>query len=347
MKVLVTGGAGFIGSAFIRHLMSDGAYQVVNVDKLTYAGNLDSLAEISGSPDYVFEQVDICDRASLTRVFAEHAPDVVVHLAAESHVDRSIDGPETCIQTNIMGTFHLVDVALRYHRETGQLRRFHHVSTDEVFGDLGPKDLPFGEYSSYRPSSPYAASKASADHLVRAWGRTYEVPFVVSNCSNNYGPYQYPEKLIPLTIMRALAGRSLPVYGDGQQIRDWLYVEDHALALEKIMIDGRNGETYLVGGRAERTNLEVVRGVCEILQKCQPRENGYEGLIKFVGDRPGHDRRYAIDPGGLERELGWRPLRSFESGLENTVRWYLANFRWLEGKETNGERLGLGGDIRV
>jgi len=272
---------------------------------------------------------------------------VVVHLAAESHVDRSIDGPETCIQTNIMGTFHLVDVALRYHRETGRLRRFHHVSTDEVFGDLGPKDLPFSEYSSYRPSSPYAASKASADHLVRAWGRTYGVPFVISNCSNNYGPYQYPEKLIPLTIMRALTGRSLPVYGDGQQIRDWLYVEDHALALEKIMIDGRNGETYLVGGRAERTNLEVVRGVCEILQKCQPREYGYEGLIKFVGDRPGHDRRYAVDPGGLERELGWRPLRSFESGLENTVRWYLANSRWLEAKETNGERLGLGGDIRV
>lgn len=341
MKVLITGGAGFIGSALIRYLLINERVAVINLDKLTYAGNLESVASVAGSPDYILERVDITDRQSVARVFAEHRPDAVVHLAAESHVDRSIDSPGVCLQTNIMGTYVMLDVALAYHCETGRLRRFHHVSTDEVFGDLESRSALFNEGSRYQPSSPYAASKAASDHLVRAWGRTYGLPFVISNCSNNYGPYQYPEKLIPLTLLRALAGQSLPVYGDGRQIRDWLYVEDHARAIFQILTKGHDGETYLVGGRAERTNLEVVETLCRILHRLRPRLGGYESLVEFVDDRPGHDRRYGVDCSKVANELGWAPTESFESGLEKTVLWYMENRCWLEGRTTDGGRLGL------
>mgnify|MGYP001410752394 FL=1 len=352
MKVLVTGGAGFIGSAVVRHLIEDTEHSVINLDKLTYAGNLESLAKVSDSDRYRFEQVDICDQAAVSAVFAEHSPDVVMHLAAESHVDRSIDGPGDFIQTNIVGTYVLLEAARSYlsgvSREKQEAFRFHHISTDEVYGDLeGPEDL-FREDTPYAPSSPYSASKAGSDHLVRAWGRTFGLPILITNCSNNYGPFHFPEKLIPLMILNALQGKSLPVYGKGNQVRDWLFVEDHARALVKVATEGVVGETYNIGGHNEKQNLEVVKTVCSLLDELRPSQHAnigrYEELITFVKDRPGHDVRYAIDASKIERELGWRPQETFESGLRKTVEWYLANEDWwqavLDGSYQR-ERLGL------
>ena len=350
MKVLVTGGAGFIGSAVIRHILSQTGDSVVNVDKLTYAGNLESLAAVSGSERYRFEQVDICDQAALERVFAAHRPDAVMHLAAESHVDRSIEGPAAFVQTNIVGTYTLLEACRQYWQGlTGAARdafRFHHVSTDEVFGDLeGPEGL-FTESTPYAPSSPYSASKASSDHLVRAWYRTYGLPVLLTNCSNNYGPYHFPEKLIPLMILNALEGKPLPVYGRGDQVRDWLYVEDHARALCQVMARGRLGETYNIGGHNEKSNLQVVESLCDLLQELAPvAQRRYRDLITFVQDRPGHDHRYAIDAGKIERELGWSPRETFESGLRKTVQWYLDNQNWcarVQDGSYQRERLGLG-----
>lgn len=350
MKVLVTGGAGFIGSAVIRHILSQTGDSVVNVDKLTYAGNLESLAAVSGSERYRFEQVDICDQAALERVFAAHRPDAVMHLAAESHVDRSIEGPAAFVQTNIVGTYTLLEACRQYWQGlTGAARdafRFHHVSTDEVFGDLeGPEGL-FTESTPYAPSSPYSASKASSDHLVRAWYRTYGLPVLLTNCSNNYGPYHFPEKLIPLMILNALEGKPLPVYGRGDQVRDWLYVEDHARALCQVMARGRLGETYNIGGHNEKSNLQVVESLCDLLQELAPvAQRRYRDLITFVQDRPGHDHRYAIDAGKIERELGWTPRETFESGLRKTVQWYLDNQTWcarVQDGSYQRERLGLG-----
>lgn len=362
MKILITGGAGFIGSAVVCHLLQNTETSLVNLDKLTYAGNLDSCALVSDSPRYTFEQVDICDPDELTRVFKEHQPDVVMHLAAESHVDRSIDGPSDFIQTNIVGTYNLLEVARAYwsglKSERKQLFRFHHISTDEVYGDLPhPDDLVdptlacehlFTEATSYDPSSPYSASKASSDHLVRAWHRTYYSPIVVTNCSNNYGPYHFPEKLVPHIILNALAGKSLPVYGDGSQIRDWLYVEDHARALVKVATDGVIGETYNIGGHNEVRNIDVVRILCMLLEELAPNQKPvgiarYEDLITFVKDRAGHDVRYAIDASKIERELGWVPQETFETGMRKTVQWYLDNKGWWQ-RVLNGsyrlERLG-------
>jgi dTDP-glucose 4,6-dehydratase len=348
--ILVTGGAGFIGSALCRHLIGRGDTRVVNLDKLTYAGNLASLAEIEDSPDYRFVQADIGDMAAVSALLAEERPDAIMHLAAESHVDRSIDGPGEFIETNIVGTFRLLQAALGYWRGLNggkkEAFRFHHVSTDEVFGDLPFDSGIFSEETPYDPSSPYSASKAASDHLVRAWRHTYGLPVLLSNCSNNYGPYHFPEKLIPLVILNALHERPLPVYGRGENIRDWLYVEDHARALDRIVSDGRPGETYLIGGRAERTNLDVVRTICRLLDAQRPRANGepHEALIEFVADRPGHDRRYAIDPSKTERELGWTPAETFESGMARTVAWYLAREDWwrpLRDQKYAGERLGL------
>ena len=348
--ILVTGGAGFIGSAVCRHLVARGDTRVVNLDKLTYAGNLASLAEVEASGDYHFVQGDIGDLALVSSLLEEERPDAIMHLAAESHVDRSIDGPGEFIETNIVGTFRLLQAALGYWRGLDGAKkerfRFHHISTDEVFGDLPFDSGVFTEETPYDPSSPYSASKAASDHLVRAWQRTYGLPVVLSNCSNNYGPYHFPEKLIPLVILNALHERELPVYGEGANVRDWLYVEDHARALDRIVSDGRVGETYLIGGRAERTNLEVVRTICRLLDAKKPRANGrrYEELIAFVADRPGHDRRYAIDPSKTERELGWRPEESFDSGMARTIDWYLAREDWwrpLRDKRYAGERLGL------
>jgi dTDP-glucose 4,6-dehydratase len=348
--LLVTGGAGFIGSAVCRHLIGRGDTRVVNLDKLTYAGNLASLADVEESPDYRFVQADIGDSAAVSALLAEEAPDSIMHLAAESHVDRSIDGPGEFIDTNIVGTFRLLQAALGYWRglEGGKKDafRFHHISTDEVFGDLPFDEGVFSEETPYDPSSPYSASKAASDHLVRAWRHTYGLPVLVSNCSNNYGPYHFPEKLIPLVILNALHERPLPVYGRGENVRDWLYVEDHARALDRIVSDGRPGETYLIGGRAERTNLDVVLTICRLLDERRPRASGarHEDLIEFVADRPGHDRRYAIDPAKAERELGWAPEESFESGMGKTVDWYLAREDWwrpLREKKYAGERLGL------
>lgn len=352
MKVLVTGGAGFIGSAVVRHLIEDTEHSVINLDKLTYAGNLESLAAVSNSDRYTFEQVDICYQAAVPAVFAEHSPDVVMHLAAESHVDRSIDGPGDFIQTNIVGTYVLLEAARSYlsgvSREKQEAFRFHHISTDEVYGDLeGPEDL-FREDTPYAPSSPYSASKAGSDHLVRAWGRTFGLPILITNCSNNYGPFHFPEKLIPLMILNALQGKSLPVYGKGNQVRDWLFVEDHARALVKVATEGVVGETYNIGGHNEKQNLEVVKTVCSLLDELRPSQHAnigrYEELITFVKDRPGHDVRYAIDASKIERELGWRPQETFESGLRKTVEWYLANEDWwqavLDGSYQR-ERLGL------
>ncbi|WP_027961061.1 dTDP-glucose 4,6-dehydratase [Halomonas halodenitrificans] len=348
MKLLITGGAGFIGSAVIRHIIAHTAGSVVNVDKLTYAGNLESLAEISDNDRYVFEQVDICDRAELERVFREHRPDAVMHLAAESHVDRSIDGPAAFIETNIVGTYTLLEVARAYwngldaeHRDAF---RFHHISTDEVYGDLeGPEGL-FTEETSYAPSSPYSASKASSDHLVRAWQRTYGLPTLITNCSNNYGPYHFPEKLIPLVILNALEGKSLPIYGKGEQVRDWLYVEDHARALYQVVTKGEVGETYNIGGHNEKQNIEVVHTICAILDELAPSPHSpYANLITHVADRPGHDLRYAIDASKIERELGWRPEETFESGIRKTVQWYLANLEWCRRVQDGSyqrERLG-------
>lgn len=388
MKVLVTGGAGFIGSAVIRHIIENTQDSVVNLDKLTYAGNLESLAEVSESSRYAFEQVDICNRAELDRIFQQHQPDAIMHLAAESHVDRSIDGPAEFIQTNIVGTYTLLEAARGYWNslsaERKQAFRFHHISTDEVYGDLPhPSDgnaecsilnaelsesteqfkiqnskfkidsLPlFTEETAYAPSSPYSASKASSDHLVRAWLRTYGFPTLITNCSNNYGPYHFPEKLIPLVILNALEGKQLPIYGKGDQIRDWLYVEDHARALYKVVTEGKIGETYNIGGHNEKTNLEVVQTICQILDDLAPMLGSgsqlkikHSKLIINVADRPGHDRRYAIDASKIERELGWKPVESFESGIRKTVQWYLDNQEWCQRVQDGSyqrERLGAG-----
>lgn len=350
-KFLVTGGAGFIGSAVVRHIINDTQDAVVNVDKLTYAGNLESLEPVSHHPRYAFEQVDICDRAALDRVFAEHQPDAVMHLAAESHVDRSIDGPAAFIETNIVGTYTLLEAARAYWHDMPSEKkvafRFHHISTDEVYGDLHGTDDLFTETTPYAPSSPYSASKASSDHLVRAWLRTYGLPTIVTNCSNNYGPYHFPEKLIPLMILNALDGKPLPVYGDGMQIRDWLYVEDHARALYQVVTEGEIGETYNIGGHNEKANIEVVHTICTLLEELVPNKPQgvarYEDLITYVKDRPGHDVRYAIDAAKIGRELGWQPQETFESGIRKTVEWYLKNKTWwshvLDGSY-NRERLG-------
>lgn len=348
MRFLVTGGAGFIGSAVIRHIINNTQDQVVNLDKLTYAGNLESLSSVSDSDRYHFEQVDISNRIELDRIFNQYQPDVVMHLAAESHVDRSIDGPAAFIQTNIVGTCHLLEAARLYWNGLGAAVkgsfRFHQISTDEVYGDLdGPDDL-FVETTAYAPSSPYSASKASADHLVRAWYRTYGMPTIITNCSNNYGPYHFPEKLIPLMILNALEGKSLPVYGDGKQVRDWLYVEDHVRALYLVATRGRIGETYNIGGHNEKSNIEVVRTICNILEDRIPGNNKFESLITFVADRPGHDKRYAIDCRKIEKQLGWKPLETFDTGLRKTVDWYLNHKTWwsrvLDGSY-NRERLGI------
>ena len=345
--VLVTGGAGFIGSAVCRHLVGDLGLKVVNVDKLTYAANLASLAPIEGNPLYTFEKADICDGVALKRIFVAHRPDAVMHLAAESHVDRSITGAADFIETNITGSFRLLEAARGYRDSLpgsqADAFRYLHVSTDEVYGSLGADGL-FSEETAYDPSSPYSASKAASDHLATAWHRTYGLPVVISNCSNNYGPYHFPEKLIPLVILNALEGKELPIYGTGANIRDWLYVEDHARALHTILTRGRLGEKYNVGGRNERTNLDVVRRICETLDRLAPRDHAHADLITFVADRPGHDARYAIDATKLENELGWRAQETFETGLEKTVRWYLDNEAWwrpLREKTYGGERLGL------
>lgn len=341
LKILVTGGAGFIGSAVVRHIIRDSQDAVINLDKLTYAGNLESLADVSSSERYAFEQVDICNRAELERVFALHQPDAVMHLAAESHVDRSITGPADFIETNIVGTYMLLEAARAYWNGLDEVRksafRFHHISTDEVYGDLphpvevaDGEALPlFTETTPYAPSSPYSASKASSDHLVRAWRRTYGLPTIVTNCSNNYGPYHFPEKLIPLVILNALDGKPLPVYGKGDQIRDWLYVEDHARALYKVVTTGVVGETYNIGGHNEKQNLEVVHTICDLLDKMVPKAGSYRDQITYVADRPGHDRRYAIDATKMSSELAWQPQETFESGIRKTVQWYLDNQQWV------------------
>lgn len=327
MKILITGGAGFIGSAVVRHIINDTQNSVVNVDKLTYAGNLESLESVCDNPRYFFEQVDICDKTQLERVFNQHQPDAVMHLAAESHVDRSIDGPAAFVETNIVGTYTLLEVARAYWNnlsaEKKQAFRFHHISTDEVYGDLEGTDDLFTETTPYAPSSPYSASKASSDHLVRAWLRTYGLPTIVTNCSNNYGPFHFPEKLIPLMILNALEGKKLPVYGNGMQIRDWLFVEDHARALYKVVTEGVVGETYNIGGHNEKANIEVVRTICSLLEELVPNKPAgvakYEDLITYVTDRPGHDVRYAIDAAKIGKELGWVPQETFESGIRKTV----------------------------
>lgn len=349
LNVMVTGGAGFIGSALVRHLIANRAHRVLVVDKLTYAGNLASLAPVADSPRFRFEKADICDAPRIGALFAGFDPDIVVHLAAESHVDRSLDGPAEFIQTNLTGTFSMLEAALGHFRGLDDARRqrfrFHHVSTDEVFGELGATGA-FDETTAYDPRSPYSASKAGADHLVRAWHHSFGLPVLLTNCSNNYGPYHFPEKLIPLMIVKALAGESLPVYGTGTNVRDWLYVEDHARALTEVFERGAVGETYLVGGRSERNNLDVVHCVCDALDQLRPRSAGgsYRDQIAFVADRPGHDFRYAIDPSKLERELGWKAEVGFEEGIERTVRWYLENTGWWQAILSGayrGERLGL------
>ena len=348
MKVIVTGGAGFIGSAVIRQYINDTHHEVVNLDALTYAGNLESLAGIEQNPGYRFEQVNICDITELERVFEQHQPDAIMHLAAESHVDRSIDGPAAFIQTNIVGTYNLLDVAKKYWDNLeGEKKagfRFHHVSTDEVYGDLEETGY-FTEETSYQPSSPYSASKASSDHLVRAWYRTYGFPIVITNCSNNYGGYQFPEKLIPLVTLNALEGKPLPIYGKGDQIRDWLHVDDHARALRLVLETGKTGETYNIGGHNEKTNLEVVKTICALLDKLVPDSphSPHESLITYVADRPGHDLRYAIDADKIEKELGWTPEETFESGIEKTIHWYLENSEWCQHVQDGSyqrERLG-------
>ena len=337
MKFLVTGGAGFIGSAVIRHIIQNTQHEVLNVDKLTYAGNLESLISVAENPRYHFSQTDICDRVALDQLFIEFQPDVVMHLAAESHVDRSISGPYAFIETNIIGTYQLLEASRHYWKtlNTDQQAafRFHHISTDEVYGDLeGTTDL-FTETTSYSPSSPYSASKASSDHLVRAWNRTYGLPVVVTNCSNNYGPFHFPEKLIPLMILNALQGKALPVYGNGQQIRDWLFVEDHARALFIVATQGKVGETYNIGGHNEKANIEVVHAICQLLEELAPNKpegiQYYQDLITYVKDRPGHDVRYAIDASKIKADLGWVPQESFETGLRKTVEWYLTHTDWV------------------
>lgn len=354
MKILITGGAGFIGSAVVRHILNSTNDSVINLDKLTYAGNLESLVSVEKDPRYQFIQADICDRAALDKIFNEHQPDAVMHLAAESHVDRSIDGPSDFIQTNIVGTYTLLEASRQYWMSLNlgkkQAFRFHHISTDEVYGDLeGPEDL-FTETTPYAPSSPYSASKASSDHLVRAWKRTYGLPTIITNCSNNYGPYHFPEKLIPLVILNALEGKPLPIYGKGNQIRDWLYVEDHARALFKVVTEGAVGETYNIGGHNEKQNIDVVNTICNLLDELKPAsQNGltissYKELITFVQDRPGHDLRYAIDATKIKNTLGWVPQESFETGIRKTVEWYLNNLDWCRRVQDGSyrrERLGV------
>ncbi|MFZ7791922.1 dTDP-glucose 4,6-dehydratase [Acinetobacter lwoffii] len=350
MNFLITGGAGFIGSAVIRHIIQHTKNSVLNLDKLTYAGSLESLVEISQNPRYQFQQVDICDASKLEQVFHEFQPDAIMHLAAESHVDRSIDSPADFIQTNIVGTYTLLEIARKYWKGLGENKktvfRFHHISTDEVYGDLGDTIALFKETTPYSPSSPYSASKASSDHLVRAWYRTYGLPVIVSNCSNNYGPYHFPEKLIPLMILNALDAKPLPVYGNGHQIRDWLFVEDHAQALYKVVTEGRVGETYNIGGNNEKNNLEVVKTICKILDELKPQANGqkYEALITFVRDRPGHDLRYAIDAAKIENELGWKPQETFETGIRKTVKWYLDNLDWCHRVQDGSYQRGRLGE---
>jgi dTDP-glucose 4,6-dehydratase len=356
MKLLVTGGAGFIGSAVVRHIIRDTADSVVNLDKLTYAGNLESLKDVSNDQRYAFERVDICDREEVGRVFHQHSPDAVMHLAAESHVDRSIDGPAEFIQTNIVGTYTLLETAREYWQSLDSKRRagfrFHHISTDEVYGDLEDDESLFTETTPYAPSSPYSASKASSDHLVRAWYRTYKLPTIITNCSNNYGPYHFPEKLIPLMILNALEGKPLPVYGKGDQIRDWLYVEDHARALYKVATQARTGETYNIGGNNEKKNIEVVFAICDLLDQLHPvtkNQNvkgpgSYRNLVTHVEDRPGHDKRYAIDATKIQRELDWRPQETFETGIRKTVEWYLKHPEWCQRVQDGSyqrERLGV------
>ena len=344
MKILITGGAGFIGSALIRYILKHTDYQVVNLDKLTYAGNLDSIPDVEDSSRYFFEQVDICNQQALRSVFDLHSPALVMHLAAESHVDRSIENPSDFIQTNIVGTYNLLVESLAYYqdldKESQVQFRFHHISTDEVFGDLDGTDDLFTESTPYAPSSPYSASKASSDHLVRAWHRTYGLPIVITNCSNNYGPYHFPEKLIPHMILNAIQGKPLPVYGDGNQIRDWLFVEDHARALLKVVTEGEVGQTYNIGGHNEVKNIEVVRLICDLLEELVPDKpngiNRYSDLITFVTDRPGHDTRYAIDAKKIGVDLGWFPIETFETGLRKTVNWYLDNEDWW-GRVLSGE----------
>ena len=369
MKLLITGGAGFIGSAVIRHIIRNTKDEVVNLDKLTYAGNLESLAEVSGSERYAFERVDICNRTEVDRVLAQHQPDAIMHLAAESHVDRSIDGPAAFIQTNVVGTCTLLEAARHYWHGLEELRRtnfrFHHISTDEVYGDLAKSPSPlegeglgergpdselqlFTEQTPYAPSSPYSASKASSDHLVRAWHRTYSLPILITNCSNNYGPYHFPEKLIPLVILNALKGEPLPIYGKGDQIRDWLYVEDHARALYKVVTKGEIGETYNIGGHNEKENIEVVKAICSLLEELVPNKpvgvDHYRDLITHVADRPGHDLRYAIDASKIQSKLGWTPKETFETGIRKTVEWYLEHRGWCQRVQDGSyqrERLGV------
>lgn len=352
MKIIITGGAGFIGSAVARHIINQTQDTICVVDCLTYAGNLESLTAIANSPRYSFSRTDITDANGITKLFRDFQPDIVMHLAAESHVDRSIDGPAAFINTNVIGTFTLLEAARQYYSTLDENRkakfRFHHISTDEVFGDLQDDTRLFTEETAYAPSSPYSASKAGSDHLVRAWNRTYGLPVVITNCSNNYGPYHFPEKLIPLIILNALAGKPLPVYGNGEQVRDWLYVEDHARALYKVATEGKDGETYCIGGHNERKNIDVVKTICAILDKMIVKKpaniQSFAELIVFVADRPGHDLRYAIDASKIKRDLDWVPLETFESGIEKTIHWYLNNEAWwqrvLDGSYA-GERLGL------
>ena len=350
-KILITGGAGFIGSAVIRYIINDTEHSILNIDKITYAGNLESLKSISSNSKYVFEKVDIVNRNELRRIFQTYQPDIVMHLAAESHVDRSIDSPDDFIQTNIVGTYSLLEESRVYFTNLTKNKmlnfRFHHVSTDEVYGDLSSNSSAFTENNPYLPSSPYSASKASSDHLVRAWYRTFKLPVVISNCSNNYGPYQFPEKLIPLTILNAIQGKKLPVYGKGDQIRDWIFVEDHAKALLQVALNGKLGETYNIGGQNELQNIQVVKIICKILDSIKPSTfkdiHKYEQLITFVEDRPGHDQRYAIDNSKIKKELSWNPIETFDSGIKKTINWYLNNQKWCEYINKNsykGERLG-------